>query len=75
MNDRFKIGSFGFFEFTMRKKNKRGDFTNSISGCYEIIDIDEKNIEITDEELKAEGRSIIVTKRRVKRFENVNKNV
>jgi hypothetical protein len=69
MNDRFKIGAFGYFEFNMRKKNKRGDFINPISGYYEIIDIDEKNIEITDQELKAEGRSIIVTKRRVKVFE------
>ena len=71
MNDRFKIGSFGFFEFDMRKKNKRGDHINTISGYYEIINQDEKNIEITDEELKAEGRSIIVTKRRIKRFEKL----
>lgn len=73
MNDRLKVGSFGYFEFEIKKKNKYGVYYTQVKGHYEIIAEDPKNIEITDKELRAEGRSIIVTRRRVKKFEIVEK--
>lgn len=70
MNEKYKIGSFGYFEFEIYKKTKFGDFTTPISGHYEIIDSDEKNIEISD------GlKTLIVTKRRINKFEPKQKPV
>jgi hypothetical protein len=60
----YKIGMFGYFKFDIFKKDKFGEYTTEMSGHYEIIDIDRKNIELSDGQ-----RTLRVTKRRIKKFE------
>jgi hypothetical protein len=67
MND-YQIGMFGYFEFTIRKKDKYGEYITAMSGHWEIIDSDEKNIELSDG-----MKSLIVTKRRITKFEEKEK--
>ena len=71
MGEKFNVGSFYYLEFEIKKKNKYGIYYTGVMGHYEVIAEDSKNIEITDEELKMEGRSIIVTRRRIKEFKAV----
>jgi|GEM_PF-6312314 len=69
MND-YKIGMFGIFEFTIRKKDKYGEYITPMADHYEITDVDSKNVELFDEQVR-----LIVTKRRITKFESCEKPV
>lgn len=60
----YQIGDFGFFEFTIRYKNKYGEQLRSYNGHFEIKDQDSRNLILADPEIQ-----VLVSKRRVKIFE------
>ena len=60
----YVIGQFGYFEFTIRKKNKCGEYITEMKGHYEITDTDARNVELYDGQVR-----LIVTKRRITKFE------
>jgi hypothetical protein len=60
----YQIGTFGYFEFTIRKKDKYGEYITPMQGHYEITEVDARNIEIYDGQVR-----LIVTKKRIIKFE------
>lgn len=58
------IGDFAYFEFDIFKKTKKGEFTNTIKGHYEVLDVDAKNVLLGDGD-----KELIVTRRRISKFE------
>lgn len=61
MNFEF-IKGFAFLEFTLQKKKK--EYGDTITGIYEITDMDKNNIEIRDDDL-----DIIIPKSRITKYE------
>jgi len=66
MNEKYKLGSFGRFIFTIRKKRGLGyyDTPFDIEGAM-IIEVDDRNILLQG----TDGISYLVTKSRIKHFE------
>jgi hypothetical protein len=66
MHDKFQIGFFGHFLFTIRKKRPSGYYDThfEIEGAM-IVDVDEKNVLLRG----TDGMSYLVTKNRIKFFE------
>jgi hypothetical protein len=58
------LNDFGFFEFTIRYKNKYGEQLRSFAGHFEVTEMDARNVILSD------GQSeVLVTKRRITKFE------
>lgn len=63
-----QVNDFGYFQFTIRKKTKFGEFITPMSGHYEIKEMDKRNVLLTDGD-----RELIVTMHRITKFEKKNK--
>ena len=60
-----KVGDFGFFEFTIRKKVKGyAEYITPMSGCYEIKELEKNNVLLGDGD-----KELIVTLHRITKFE------
>ena len=65
MNEKYHTGDQGFFDFTIRKKDKSGQFIVTPFQLYATIkEVEERNILIEDND----GFLYLVTKRRIKVF-------
>jgi hypothetical protein len=65
MRDQMNIGDFGYFEFTISKKAKKyGEYETAIKGHYQIKELEDKNVLLTDGD-----KELIVTRRRITKFE------
>ena len=70
MEDKLKIGDFGLFEFSIRYKNKYGEQLRTFAGHFEVIEVDSRNVILSD------GMSdVLVTRRRITKFEPKEKPV
>jgi len=68
MSQDYQIGMFGLFEFTIRKKDKYGEYITPMAGHYEIKETDARNVLLTDGQVR-----LIVTKKRITMFEKKEK--
>ena len=62
------VGAFGYWEFEIFKKTKRGEATNIIKSHYEVLEADAKNVLLGDGQ-----KELIVTRRRIIKFEKKDK--
>ena len=72
MNNKYVVGDFGYFDFSIRKKDKYDNFQTTYYQLWATVtQVEERNIEIVDND----GFPYIITKRRIKVYnkENVNK--
>jgi hypothetical protein len=68
MEEKYSVGMFGYFEFTIRYKNKYGEQVRGFNGHFEIVEMDSRNLLLADPDMQ-----VLVTKRRVKKFEQMPK--
>jgi hypothetical protein len=61
-------GDFGYFEFTIRYKNKYGWQLRNFAGHFEVKEMDLKNVILTDHQ-----SDVLVTKWRITRFDKKEK--
>lgn len=68
MREKLKIGDFGYFEFTIKKKRivdgKERIYVTDFSGHYKVVDPDRLNVELSDGD-----KNLLVTRRRITVFE------
>lgn len=68
MLEKLKIGDFGYFEFTIKKKRivdgKERIYVTPFSGHYKVVDSDRLNVELSDGD-----KNLLVTRRRITVFE------
>lgn len=68
MREKLKIGDFGYFEFTIKKKRivdgKERIYVTDFSGHYKVVDSDRLNVELSDGD-----KNLLVTRRRITVFE------
>ena len=68
MREKLKIGDFGYFEFTIKKKRivdgKERIYVTDFLGHYKVVDSDRLNVE-----LSVGDKNLLVTRRRITVFE------
>lgn len=70
--NKYQVGDFGYFDFSIKKKDKYGKYVITPFQLYATIKVvEEKNIEIKDND----GYPYIITKTKIKEFRKEVRNV